>query len=80
MIDDPAERLLAERSCERLVLEFVRELDLGEPGAVAELFTSDGVWEWPEGDRAIRGREALRAYFGSRPPTGSPAGFAATSW
>ncbi|MEU2872238.1 nuclear transport factor 2 family protein [Streptomyces olivoreticuli] len=61
------ERLVAERACERLILEFVRRLDLGEPGSVCELFTPDGVWEWPYDGRRVEGREALRAYFGSRP-------------
>ncbi|MDX3520587.1 nuclear transport factor 2 family protein [Streptomyces scabiei] len=64
---DPMERLLAERSCERLILEFVRRLDLGEPSTVCDLFTPDGVWEWPHGQRRIEGRDALREYFGSRP-------------
>ncbi|MGA5140550.1 nuclear transport factor 2 family protein [Streptomyces azureus] len=64
---DPMERLLAERACERLILDFVHRLDLGEPSSVAELFTEDGVWQWPEGDRLIKGRDALRTYFGSRP-------------
>ncbi|MFD5637077.1 nuclear transport factor 2 family protein [Streptomyces sp. NPDC127077] len=64
---DPIERLLAERACERLIVEFVRRLDLGDPGGVADLFTPDGVWEWPHGDRRVEGREALRSYFGSRP-------------
>jgi reactive intermediate/imine deaminase len=64
---DPLEQLLAERACERLILDFVHRLDLGEPASVAELFTEDGVWEWPAGNRVIKGREALRAYFGSRP-------------
>ncbi len=41
----PMDRLLAERACERLVVELVRWLDLGEPGSVAELFTPDGVWQ-----------------------------------
>ncbi|MFZ4280011.1 nuclear transport factor 2 family protein [Streptomyces rhizosphaericola] len=63
----PLARLTAERACERLIVTFVHELDLGEPGRVAELFTPDGVWEWPEGHRRIEGRDALRAYFGSRP-------------
>ncbi|WP_405774440.1 nuclear transport factor 2 family protein [Streptomyces sp. NBC_00859] len=63
----PLDHLLAERACERLITEFVRTLDLGEPGEVAELFTHDGIWEWAEGDRRIEGRDALRAYFGSRP-------------
>ena len=65
---NPSERLLAERACERLILDFVHHLDLGDPSAVAELFTEDAVWSWPDGDgRRIEGREALRAYFGSRP-------------
>ncbi|MFZ3555539.1 nuclear transport factor 2 family protein [Streptomyces sp. BH055] len=63
----PLDRLLAERSCERLILEFVRRLDLGDPGTVCELFTPDGVWEWPHDGRRIEGRKALRAYFGGRP-------------
>ncbi|MFI6929384.1 nuclear transport factor 2 family protein [Streptomyces sp. NPDC050287] len=61
------EHLLAERACERLIIDFVRRLDLGEPGSVDELFTEDGSWAWPAGDRLIEGREALRAYFASRP-------------
>ncbi|MFB6441267.1 nuclear transport factor 2 family protein [Streptomyces sp. NPDC056411] len=64
---DPMDRLVAERACERLIIEFVRRLDLGDPSEVAELFTVDGVWEWAEGDRRIQGRDALRTYFGSRP-------------
>ncbi|WP_129839357.1 nuclear transport factor 2 family protein [Streptomyces sp. RFCAC02] len=61
------DRLLAERACERVVLDFVRRLDLGEPASVAGLFTPDGVWEWPGGDRYVAGRAALRTYFGARP-------------
>jgi SnoaL-like protein len=64
---DPLDRLLAERACERIVLEFVHRLDLGEPPSVAELFTEDGSWRWPAGERLVRGRAALRAYFASRP-------------
>ncbi|MFG3243361.1 nuclear transport factor 2 family protein [Streptomyces sp. NPDC094461] len=64
---DPMERLLAERACERLIVEFVRRLDLGDPSSVADLFTPDGVWRWPHGDRRVEGRDALRRYFGSRP-------------
>ncbi|MFC8657086.1 nuclear transport factor 2 family protein [Streptomyces sp. JL1001] len=46
---EPVGRLIAERACERLIVEFVQTLDLGEPGDVAELFTPDGVWEWVDG-------------------------------
>ncbi|MFE2143090.1 nuclear transport factor 2 family protein [Streptomyces sp. NPDC059456] len=64
---DPTDRLIAERACERLIVRFVHELDLGDPAEVAGLFTEDGVWEWALGDRRVQGREALRAYFGARP-------------
>jgi hypothetical protein len=64
---NPVDRLIAERECERLIIDFVRRLDLGEPGSVAELFTPDGTWEWPDGRRRVEGRDALRRYFGSRP-------------
>lgn len=64
---DPMERLMAERACERLILEVVRTLDLGDPPSVVDLFTPDGVWEWPDGDRRVEGRDALLTYFGSRP-------------
>ncbi|WP_041822017.1 nuclear transport factor 2 family protein [Streptomyces davaonensis] len=61
------ESLYAERACERLVIDFVHRLDLGEPASVAELFTEDGTWEWPAGDRMVKGRPALGEYFGARP-------------
>jgi hypothetical protein len=61
------ERMLAERACERIIVDFVHRLDLGDPGSVAELFTPDGFWHWPFGDRRIEGRESLRSYFDSRP-------------
>lgn len=64
---DPMERLMAERACERLILEVVRTLDLGDPPSVVGLFTPDGVWEWPGGDRRVEGRDALLTYFRSRP-------------
>ena len=63
----PIDRLLAERACERLILEFVHRLDLGRPSSVADLFTPDGAWEWPYDGRRVEGRDALRDYFGSRP-------------
>jgi hypothetical protein len=64
---DPTDRLLAERACERLIVEFVHKLDLGNPSEVADLFTDVGFWEWVEGDRRIQGRDALRSYFAGRP-------------
>lgn len=64
---DPTDRVLAERACERLIVEFVHKLDLGDPGDVADLFTDVGYWEWAEGNRRIQGRDALRSYFVGRP-------------
>jgi hypothetical protein len=64
---DPTDRLLAERACERLILDFVHKLDLGDPGDVADLFTDAGFWEWAEGERRIEGRDALRSYVSGRP-------------
>jgi hypothetical protein len=64
---DAMQQLLIERACERVIVEFVHRLDLGDSGSVAELFTRDGVWEWPHDERRVEGREALRAYFASRP-------------
>ncbi|MEV7182382.1 nuclear transport factor 2 family protein [Kitasatospora sp. NPDC093679] len=64
---EPLDRLLAEHACERLLIDFLHRLDLGEPGTVAQLFTPDGVWEWPAGERRVEGRDALRTYFASRP-------------
>ena len=64
---DPVQALMIERACERVIVEFVHKLDLGDPGSVADLFTQDGVWEWPQGERLVEGRHALRAYFASRP-------------
>lgn len=69
---DPMEGLLAERACERLILDFVHRLDLGEPSSVAELCTEDGG-----GGRTTGGwsRAATRCAHTSAPvrPTGSPA-------
>ncbi|MFJ3497896.1 nuclear transport factor 2 family protein [Streptomyces sp. NPDC086091] len=79
---DPIEQLLAERACQRLLLDLVRRFDHGEPGSVAELFTEDGTWAWPAGDRLVRGRAALRTYFGThlaRSPRGTGTGLVMSS-
>ncbi|MGW0578048.1 nuclear transport factor 2 family protein [Streptomyces sp. NPDC002920] len=64
---DPIEQLLAERACQRLLLDLVRRLDLGGPGSAADLFTEDATWAWPEGDRLVKGRAALRAHYDAHP-------------
>jgi ketosteroid isomerase-like protein len=62
---DPVERLVAERDCERLMVDYARRLDLGQPERVAELFTDDGVWEMP-GRLRFEGKDQLRAAFSTR--------------
>src|SRR5438874_2523392 len=62
---DAVERLLAERDCERLVVDYARRLDLGDPERVAELFTDDAVWEMP-GRLRFEGRAQLREAFATR--------------
>ena len=61
---DDLERLLAERACERLIVEYCRRVDFGEAGSVAELFTDDAVWEGPE--LVMNGIDEIRAGFGRR--------------
>jgi uncharacterized protein (TIGR02246 family) len=65
MADDVLVRLLAERACERLVLDYARYVDTGEAGKVADLFTTDGVWIGADG-RTMSGREEVRAAFTAR--------------
>jgi ketosteroid isomerase-like protein len=57
---DAIAAMLAERACERLVLEYAARLDAGRTGRLWELFTADGVWEMP-GWRTFRGHDELRA-------------------
>lgn len=59
-MDDLA-RLVAERACERLLVEYVRRVDFGEAASLADLFTADGIWE-AEG-LVLDGREAIRTHF-----------------
>jgi hypothetical protein len=61
------DRMFSETACERVIHEYTRRLELGELGSVGDLFTPDGVWEWPEGGQRVEGRAALDEFFGSRP-------------
>jgi ketosteroid isomerase-like protein len=55
----------------REVVEQVRRMVAGEPVRFADLFAEDGVLEYPFAlpgqPRQLRGREAIRAYFGAAP-------------
>jgi SnoaL-like domain len=59
-MDDLA-RLLGERACERLLIEYCRLVDFGEAGRLADLFTEDGVWTADE--LVLDGRDAIRTHF-----------------
>jgi uncharacterized protein (TIGR02246 family) len=63
--EDDAARLVAERSCERLMYEYARLVDSGRASGVAELFTDDGVWTGADG-RSLNGRAEVRAAFEGR--------------
>ncbi len=61
---EDVERLLIERSCERLMVEYCHLVDHGQAERIAELFSEDGVWKSPEVE--MNGREQLRKGFGRR--------------
>ncbi len=61
---DELDRMLVERSCERLINEYSRLVDFGEAAAVADLFTEDARWEGT--DLLLDGREEIRAWFRKR--------------
>ena len=58
---DSLTRILAERSCERLLYDYARAVDFGEASRMADLFTEDGSWE--ADDLVLDGRDAIRAHF-----------------
>jgi hypothetical protein len=58
---DAVERMIAERSCERLIVEYCRRVDFGSAGAIADLFTEDAVWSGV--DLILDGRPAIREWF-----------------
>lgn len=61
---DPLTRLLAERACERLIVEYSRRVDFGDAAGIADLFVQDGVWSGVE--LTLTGREEIRAWFTRR--------------
>jgi SnoaL-like domain len=58
---DAVERMIAERSCERLIVEYCRRVDFGNAGGIADLFTEDAVWSGVE--LILDGRPAIREWF-----------------
>ncbi len=62
--DHDLRRLVDERACERLIMEYTHLVDGGRAVEIADLFTVDGVWRTDE--FAMRGQEEIRAGFGRR--------------
>ncbi|WP_160573514.1 nuclear transport factor 2 family protein [Actinomadura physcomitrii] len=58
------ERLLIERDCTRLSVDYGRFVDFGQAAKVAELFTDDGVCELSAG--RFEGIDQIRAFFEKR--------------
>ena len=61
---DDIERMLIERACERLMIEYCHFVDHGEASRIADQFTDDGVWTSP--DNTMTGRAEIEAGFGRR--------------
>jgi uncharacterized protein (TIGR02246 family) len=68
-MSDAVERLLAERACERAVLEYARLVDSGRASRIADLFTDDGEWIGADG-RGMHGKDEIRAAFTTREALG----------
>jgi len=58
------DRLLIERACERLAIDYCHFTDHGNASRVAELFTEDGVWA--AGDTVLSGRARILRGFQNR--------------
>ena len=56
---DDLQRITIEAACARLIAHYAQLVDLAEPGAAADLFVEDGVFELAS--TRIEGREAIRA-------------------
>lgn len=61
---DDLRRMLAERACERLIMEYARRVDHGESSRIADLFTADGRWEGT--GLVLEGGDAIRTWFTKR--------------
>ena len=65
---DDTQKMLIERACERLVLQFAQANDDWDHDGIADCFTEDGSFARPiDPDNPYRGRETIRAMFRDRP-------------
>jgi SnoaL-like domain len=66
---DDLNRILAERACERLIVDYAALNDAADWDGVAMLYTEDGRMSRPTApNEFIEGRESILAAFKSRPP------------
>ncbi|MCP3913452.1 MAG: nuclear transport factor 2 family protein [Actinomycetia bacterium] len=63
-MDDATQQIADERACERLVTQYTHLVDFGDAPAIAELFTTDGVWRTSE--FSMDGQDEIRAGFERR--------------
>ena len=62
------ERIEIELACQRLVYEYLRALDSGNPDGAADCFAEQGMLARPmQPDQYIQGREAIRVSLKGRP-------------
>jgi ketosteroid isomerase-like protein len=62
---DELRRLLDERACERLMVDYAWYVDTGHAARIADLFTPDGLWEGADGGR-MEGADAIRRAMAGR--------------
>ena len=66
---DAADRLIAERACERLIIDYAALVDAAHWDAVAALYSAGGRMSRPTApDDFIEGRDAILKSFLARPP------------
>ena len=62
---DELDRMLAERACERLMVDYAWFIDSGVASRVADLFATNGRWEGADGSGMV-GQAEIRAAFERR--------------
>lgn len=66
---DAVDRLIAERACERLIIDYAALVDAAHWDAVAALYSAGGRMSRPTApDDFIEGRDAILTSFLARPP------------
>jgi ketosteroid isomerase-like protein len=69
---DAVDTLIAERACERLIIDYAALNDAGDWAAVAALYVADGRMSRPTApDDFVEGRDAILAAFNARPARAS---------